>query len=250
MAMTQRFKLTIEYDGTPYNGWQRQDDVPSVQGAIEKAVRNFAQEEVTLHVAGRTDAGVHALAQVAHFDLAAERNAYQVREGLNFFLQDETVVIIDAEAVSDDFHARFSATGRCYRYRIINRKAPLRVEALRAWHMPYALDVAAMQDAAQRFIGEHDFTSFRASACQSKSPVKTLDVLNVSAEGDVITIIAEARSFLHHQVRNMVGALAEVGVGKWTPDDITRALAARDRTAGAATAPAHGLYLTGVSYEK
>ncbi len=246
--MTQRFKLLIEYDGTPYNGWQRQDDAPSVQGAIEQAVYQFAQENVTLHVAGRTDAGVHALAQVAHFDLAAERDVYQVREGLNFFLQNEAVVIVDAEAVSDDFHARFSATQRRYRYRIVNRKAPLRLDALRAWHVPYALDIAAMQRASQRFIGEHDFTSFRASACQSKSPVKTLDVLDVSAQGEDIIIIAEARSFLHHQVRNLVGALVEVGCGKWTPDDIDAALAARDRRAGAATAPAHGLYLTGVIY--
>lgn len=247
--MTTRFKLTIEYDGTPYAGWQRQDDVPSVQRAIERAVFAFAQEEVTLHTAGRTDAGVHARAQVAHFDLAKPRSAYEVMEGLNFHLREEAIAIVAAQEVEESFHARFSATQRAYEYRIINRRAPLKLDANRAWHVPWALDTSAMHHAAQRLVGHHDFTSFRDAKCQAHSPIKTLDALSAVQHGDDILIRTHARSFLHHQVRNMVGTLALVGAGKWTADDVSAALAAQNRSAAGPTAPACGLYLVHVGYE-
>lgn len=247
--MTTRFKLTIEYDGTPYAGWQRQDDVPSVQGAIERAVFAFAQEEVTLHTAGRTDAGVHARGQVAHFDLSKQRSAYEVMEGLNFHLREQAIAILAAEEVDAQFHARFSATQRAYEYAIINRRAPLRLEENRAWGVPWALDAQAMHEAAQRLVGCHDFTSFRDAKCQAHSPVKTLDALDVVREGERIIIRTHARSFLHHMVRNMVGTLSLVGAGKWTAEDVTHALAAKDRSAAGPTAPACGLYLMRVGYD-
>lgn len=243
-----RFKLTLEYDGTPYAGWQRQENQHSVQAAVEKAVFAFAQEESVVQCAGRTDAGVHATGQVAHVDLAADREAYQVRDGLNHHLRYESVTILSAEAVAPTFHARFDATGRRYLYRIVNRRAPLKLDTHRAWHVPWELDAAAMHDAAQRLLGHHDFTSFRATLCQAKSPMKTLDRLDVTRHGEEIRIEAAARSFLHHQMRNMVGTLSLVGSGKWTADDVTRALQARDRSAAGLTAPPEGLYLTEVKY--
>ena len=243
-----RYKLTLEYDGRGFVGWQRQDNGPSVQAALEAAVKRFCGERVTAHAAGRTDAGVHALAQVAHIDLDKETGADTLRDALNFHLKPAAVAVLAAEAVADDFHARFSATERAYRYRIVNRRAPLALDRGRAWFVPVPLDAAAMGEAARALLGKHDFTSFRASGCQAKSPVKTLDALEVSRDGDEIRIEARARSFLHHQVRNMAGSLRLAGEGKWTRADMERALAARDRRAAGPTAPADGLYLVAVRY--
>ena len=249
-----RYKLTLEYDGRGFVGWQRQDNGPSVQAALEAAVKRFCGEAVTAHAAGRTDAGVHALAQVAHIDLAAhidldeETGADTLRDALNFHLRPAAVAVLAAEAVADDFHARFSATERAYRYRIVNRRAPLALDRGRAWFVPVPLDAGAMHEAARALLGKHDFTSFRAGGCQAKSPVKTLDALEVSRDGDEIRIEARARSFLHHQVRNMAGSLRLAGEGKWSRADMERALAARDRRAAGPTAPADGLYLIGVRY--
>jgi tRNA pseudouridine38-40 synthase len=243
-----RWKLTLEYDGAGFVGWQRQDNGPSVQAALEAAVLGFCGETITAQGAGRTDAGVHALGQVAHVDLTKETDADTVRDALNAHLKPAAVAVLAAEVVDDDFHARFSAVARAYRYRIVNRRARLALDRGRAWFVPQPLDAAAMHDAAQALIGHHDFTSFRASQCQAKSPVKTLDLLDVSREGQELRIEARARSFLHHQVRNMVGTLKLVGEGKWTRADVTRALAARDRNAAGPTAPADGLYLVAVRY--
>ena len=243
-----RYKLILEYDGRGFVGWQRQDNGPSIQQALETAIERFCDESVAVTGAGRTDAGVHALGQVAHFDLAAERGADEVFGALNYHLKPAAIAVLSAEVVDDEFHARFSATGRRYRYSIVNRHAPLTLDAGRAWWVPAPLDAEAMNAAAQGLVGRHDFTSFRASQCQAKSPLKTLDVLTVERRGDDIEIRASARSFLHHQVRNMVGSLALVGKGKWTADDLAAALAARDRTAAGPNAPADGLYLIAVSY--
>ncbi|MCH8001534.1 MAG: tRNA pseudouridine(38-40) synthase TruA [Proteobacteria bacterium] len=243
-----RYKLTLEYDGRGFVGWQRQDNGPSVQAALEAAVKRFCGEAVTAHAAGRTDAGVHALAQVAHIDLDEETGADTLRDALNFHLKPAAVAVLAAEAVADDFHARFSATERAYRYRIVNRRAPLALDRGRAWFVPVPLDAGAMHEAARALLGQHDFTSFRAGGCQAKSPVKTLDALEVSRDGDEIRIEARARSFLHHQVRNMAGSLRLAGEGKWSRADMERALAARDRRAAGPTAPADGLYLIGVRY--
>ncbi|MCH8038451.1 MAG: tRNA pseudouridine(38-40) synthase TruA [Proteobacteria bacterium] len=243
-----RYKLTLEYDGRGFVGWQRQDNGPSVQAALEAAVKGFCGEAITVHGAGRTDAGVHALAQVAHIDLEKETGAETLRDALNFHLKPAAVAVLAAEAVADDFHARFSATERAYRYRIVNRRAPLTLDRGRAWLVPVPLDAGAMGEAARALLGRHDFTSFRAGECQAKSPVKTLDALEVSRDGDEIWIEARARSFLHHQVRNMVGTLKLVGEGKWSRADMARALAARDRRAAGPTAPADGLYLVAVRY--
>ncbi len=243
-----RYKLTLEYDGRGFVGWQRQDNGPSVQAALEAAVKRFCGEAVTVHGAGRTDAGVHALAQVAHIDLEKETGADTLRDALNFHLKPAAVAVLAAEAVAGDFHARFSATERAYRYRIVNRRAPLTLDRGRAWLVPVPLDARAMHEAARALLGPHDFTSFRAGGCQAKSPVKTLDALEVSRDGDEIWIEARARSFLHHQVRNMVGSLKLVGEGKWARADMERALAARDRRAAGPTAPADGLYLVAVRY--
>ena len=243
-----RYKLTLEYDGRGFVGWQRQDNGPSVQAALEAAVKRFCGEAVTAHAAGRTDAGVHALAQVAHIDLDEETGADTLRDALNFHLKPAAVAVLAAEAVADDFHARFSATERAYRYRIVNRRAPLALDRGRAWFVPVPLDAAAMHEAARALLGKHDFTSFRAGECQAKSPVKTLDALEVSRDGDEIRIEARARSFLHHQVRNMAGSLRLAGEGKWSRADMERALAARDRRAAGPTAPADGLYLVAVRY--
>ncbi|ARJ66667.1 tRNA pseudouridine(38,39,40) synthase TruA [Magnetospirillum sp. ME-1] len=243
-----RYRLLVEYDGTPFNGWQRQDKGMSVQGVLEAAAAKLCGEPCTLHAAGRTDAGVHATGQVAHVDLPRDYPADTVRDAMNYHMKPKPVAVVAAEAVSEDFHARFSAVGRAYLYRIVNRRAPLALEQHRAWWVPVPLDAEAMAEGARRLLGHHDFTTFRASECQAKSPMKTLDVLDVTRHGDEIRIVAEARSFLHHQVRNMVGTLKLVGEGKWSPDDMTRALDARDRTKGGPTAPAAGLVLTGVSY--
>lgn len=243
-----RYKLTIEYDGTDFAGWQRQDDQPSIQQVLEEAVAQYAQAECPLTAAGRTDAGVHATGQVAHVDLPEARSDFSVRQGINFYMRGVPVAVVSAECVDDDFHARFSAKRRHYIYRIINRPAPLALDATRAWHIVKPLDVAAMRDASRYLIGQHDFTSFRASECQSKSPIKTLDAIDFMAEHEDVTLHVMARSFLHHQVRNMVGTLAEVGTGKWKPERVKAALEMKDRRAGGPTAPAHGLYFTKVEY--
>lgn len=243
-----RFKLTLEYDGTPFVGWQRQDNGPSVQVALEAAIKKFCGEDVVATAAGRTDAGVHALGQVVHFDLAKDWPPETVRNALNFHLQPDPVTILIAARAADDFHARLSATSRAYLYRILNRSAPPAVERNRVWHVHHDLDAEAMHAAAQSLIGHHDFTTFRASFCQAKSPMKTLDRLDVSRVGDEVHVQARARSFLHHQVRNMVGTLKLVGQGKWAVRDVADALAARDRTKGGPTAPPDGLYLVSVTY--
>jgi tRNA pseudouridine38-40 synthase len=245
-----RYKLTIEYDGTGLAGWQKQPDRPSIQGYLEMAAEQINGVATEVLGAGRTDAGVHALAQVVHVDLLKPIKPYSVMQAFNFHLLPLTmqVIVIAAEEVSDDFQARFSATGRSYWYRIINRRSRLALAANRAWHIPEALDAAAMHKAAQLFVGHHDFTTFRSTACQAKSPLKTLDKLDVIRNGEEIHILTSSRSFLHHQVRNMVGTLRLIGNGKWSEADLLNALAAKDRTKGGETAPPDGLYLTGVRY--
>jgi len=243
-----RYKLTIEYDGTPFVGWQVQDNGPSVAGAIEAAVAKFAGETPKVAGAGRTDAGVHALGQVAHVDLAKEWEADTIRDALNAHLRPAPIAILRVEAVAADFDARFSARARHYLYRITNRRADLALDRDRAWRIAKPLDSAAMHEAAQRLVGHHDFTTFRSTECQAKSPVKTLDALDVTRAGEEIRITASARSFLHNQVRSMVGSLALVGEGKWSADDLSTALEARDRAACGPVAPACGLYLVRVDY--
>ena len=243
-----RYKLTIEYDGTPFVGWQMQNNGVSVQGVITDAIAAFAGERAAVAGAGRTDAGVHALGQVVHVDLAKDWDVDNVRDAINFHLRPQPVAVLAAERVPETFEARFSATKRHYLYRVINRRADLALEQNRAWRVPRPLDCAAMHDAAQRLIGRHDFTTFRATECQAKSPVKTLDRLDVSRDGEEVRITTAARSFLHHQVRSMVGSLVHVGEGKWSADDLAAALAARDRTACGQVAPPHGLYLVRVQY--
>jgi tRNA pseudouridine38-40 synthase len=243
-----RYKLTIEYDGAPFVGWQVQDNGPSVQGVLAGAVAAFCGEHVRVQGAGRTDAGVHALGQVAHLDLAKTWDADTVRDALNAHLRPHPVVVLAAEPAADDFDARRSATKRHYLYRIVNRRADLALDAARAWRTPRPLDVAAMQEGARRLLGQHDFTTFRAAECQAKSPVKTLDRLDVERSGEEVRIHAAARSFLHRQVRSMVGSLVEVGDGRRSADDLANALAARDRAACGEVAPPQGLYLARVDY--
>lgn len=243
-----RFRLLVEYDGAGFVGWQRQENGPSIQQAIEDAVFAFCAERVSSIAAGRTDAGVHALGQVVHLDLVRETTADTLRDAVNFHLKPQPIAILRAEAVNDDFHARFSATGRRYLYRIVNRRAPLAIDRNRAWQVTIALDATAMHEAAQRLVGNHDFTSFRSSICQAASPVKTLDRLDIEREGEEIRISAAARSFLHHQVRNMVGTLKLVGEGRWRAQDVSAALEARSRSAAGPTAPAEGLFLAEVRY--
>lgn len=243
-----RYKLTLEYDGNPFKGWQRQADQPSVQQALEEAIERFAGERVTTQAAGRTDSGVHALGQVVHFDLEKPRDPFRIREALNYHLRPDPIAVLEAEAVGDDFEARFSAIARHYEYRILNRRAPSALEAGRVWHVPVPLDAEAMHRAAQMILGRHDFTTFRAAECQANSPVRTLDHFAVRREVEHIVVTASARSFLHHQVRSMVGSLKLVGEGKWSPADFRAALDAADRSRCGALAPSDGLYLTRVDY--
>lgn len=243
-----RYKLIIEYDGTRYSGWQRTRESPSIQQSIEEALFKFCGETAEVYCAGRTDAGVHALAQVAHIDLQKAQNPFNVMQAINFHLLPQPIVITDAQEVPESFHARFSATRRYYTYRIVNRKARLAIDINRAWHVPYELDAIAMQQAANHFLGTHDFTSLRDSECQARSPTKTLDHLTVESRGDEIRIHTHSRSFLHHQVRIMAGTLMMVGKGDWAHGKIKEILAAKDRRAAGPTAPAEGLFLTKVDY--
>jgi tRNA pseudouridine38-40 synthase len=243
-----RFCLTIEYDGRPFVGWQRQDNGPSVQGAIEDAVFAVTGETATVTGCGRTDAGVHALGQVAHVDIARPLTPFRLGEALNARLRPNPIAIVDCCVAAPDFHARFDCVGRSYRYDIVNRRAPLTVEAGFAWHVAKPLDAAAMHDAAQLLVGRHDFTTFRSAHCQSRSPVKTLDRLDVVRDGARIHVHAAARSFLHHQVRSMVGCLKLVGEGRWREADLAAALAARDRAALGVNAPPDGLFFVAARY--
>jgi tRNA pseudouridine38-40 synthase len=243
-----RFKLTIEYDGTDFVGWQRQKNGLGVQQVLEEAVTAFCGETVNAFAAGRTDTGVHALGQVAHVDLEKETDAETVRDALNYHVRPHRIVVIESESVREEFHARFSAKERIYHYKIINRRSPLALHQNRALWVSVPLDASAMHEAAQVLVGKHDFTSFRAVACQADSPEKTLNALDVMRDGEIVTITARARSFLHHQVRNMVGTLKLVGEGKWTAKDVEDALAARDRSAAGMNVPPEGLYFQEVIY--
>ncbi len=243
-----RYRITVEYDGSPFVGWQRQDNGPSVQQALEEAVFAMTGEEVRVHGAGRTDAGVHALGQVAHFDISRHFPPHRIRDGLNHHLRPAPVVVLEAREVDADFHARFSAMKRHYLYRILNRRSPPALDRGRVWHVPRPLDAGVMHEAAQVLVGRHDFTTFRAAQCQADSPVKTLDRIAVAREGDEIRITVSARSFLHNQVRSIAGSLKLVGEGKWTAGDLRAALEACDRSACGPVAPPEGLYLTAVDY--
>ena len=243
-----RYRINIEYDGTPFVGWQAQTNGHSVQSALTRAIESFCGETVAVKGAGRTDAGVHALGQVAHFDLAKAWKPFRVRDAVNFHLKPLPIVVLACAETAGDFDARFSATARHYLYRILARRAPPALERNRIWWLPVDLDATAMAEAAQALVGRHDFTTFRAAQCQATSPVRTLDRLIVTASGNEIRIEASARSFLHNQVRSMVGSLKLVGEGKWSPADIGRALAARDRAACGPVAAAAGLYLVRVDY--
>jgi tRNA pseudouridine38-40 synthase len=243
-----RWHLTIEYDGGPFMGWQRQDHGPSVQQTLEEALQRMTGEEAQFIAAGRTDAGVHALAMSAHVDVDRELTPHRLREGLNALVRPHPISVLDVEEVADDWHARFSCVGRRYLYRILNRRAPAALDAGRIWHIPVMLNLEAMREGAGHLIGHHDFTTFRSAQCQSESPVKTLGRLELTRVGEEIHVCAAARSFLHHQVRSMVGCLAMVGRGQWTADDIRKALEARDRAALGFNAPPHGLYFVEAIY--
>jgi tRNA pseudouridine38-40 synthase len=243
-----RYRICVEYDGTPFLGWQRQTQGRSVQGVLEDAIQKFCGETVPIHGAGRTDAGVHALGQVAHFDLTKNWEPFRVREALNFHLKPALIAVLDCDVVSDEFNARYSATARHYRYRILCRRAPPVLERNRVWWLPIMLDHDAMNAAAQLLLGRHDFTTFRAAGCQAKSPLRTLDRLGVSKCSEEIHVEASARSFLHNQVRSLVGSLKLVGEGKWSARDLKAALDAKNRAACGPVAPASGLYLVRVDY--
>jgi tRNA pseudouridine38-40 synthase len=243
-----RFAVTVEYDGRPFMGWQRQDHGPSVQAAIERAAKEITGESIAVHAAGRTDAGVHALGMRAHLDVTRTITPFRLMEALNAKLRPDPVAILDCEEVPDDWHARFSCLARHYEYRIVTRRAPLTWERGLAWRIPSELDGAAMADAAQVLVGRHDFTTFRSAHCQADSPLRTLDRLDVIQDGDRISIYAAARSFLHHQVRSMVGCLGLVGQGKWSKADLKAALEAADRTALGFNAPSDGLYFVRADY--
>jgi tRNA pseudouridine38-40 synthase len=244
-----RFALILEFDGTPFFGLQRQPNGPTVQQAVENAVLAITGEAATMHAAGRTDAGVHARAMRAHVDITKQITPFRLMEALNATLRPAPIAVTACEVVPGDWHARFSCTGRSYQYRVINRRAPLTLEMNRAWHVRHPLNEAAMQRAAQRLVGQHDFTTFRSVHCQSASPVKTLDRLDVRREGELVLVEAQARSFLHHQVRSMVGCLVLVGLGRWPEEQIAEALAARDRKALGLNAPPQGLYFVGARYD-
>jgi tRNA pseudouridine38-40 synthase len=243
-----RFRLTVEFDGRPFMGWQRQAHGPSVQQAIEEAILAITAEEARLHAAGRTDAGVHALAMTAHADIAKPIAPFRLMEALNALLKPAPIAILACEIVPDDWHARFSCIGRSYVYRIVNRRAPLTLDLGHAWRIAKPLDAEAMQVAAQALVGQHDFTTFRSIHCQAQSPVKTLERLDVRRDGEEILVEASARSFLHHQVRSMVGCLALVGQGQWAVHDVAAALEARDRAALGLNAPPDGLYFVAARY--
>lgn len=245
-----RYKITIEYDGTNLFGWQKQEEGVSVQYFLEEALKGFTQKEIDVFGAGRTDAGVHALGQVAHFDLETEMDSFHIREAFNARLRilEAPVSVLDVEEVSPEFHARFSAIGRGYIYRILNRRAPTVLSKNRVWEVRYPLDVEKMRIGAKYLLGHHDFSSFRGAGCQAKSPIKTLDKLDIEVNGDEIDFVVEARSFLYHQVRNMVGTLKSVGDGKLEPEDIKTILEKKDRAYAGPTAPACGLYLSKVMY--
>jgi len=245
-----RYKLTIEYDGSGFSGWQRQENGPSIQQALEEAFFALTAQTMLVQGAGRTDAGVHAGGQVAHVDLARDWNPWRLREAINAHLVGRPIAVLEVEPAADDFDARRSAVRRHYLYRIVNRRAPLTFELRRAWHVKHGLDAGAMQDAAQMLIGKHDFSTFRDSQCQANSPLRTLDRLEVTRLGDQIEFSVGARSFLHRQVRSMVGSLVEVGSGKWRPADLRAALEAADRSRCGPVAPACGLYLARVEYEE
>lgn len=243
-----RYRLTIEYDGRPYHGFQAQGALPSVQASIERAVKAFCGEELRLQAAGRTDTGVHATGQVVHIDLEKAWPAEVVRNALNAHLVPEPIAVLDAAVAEEGFHARFAAKGRRYVYRILNRMAPPALDKGRVWHLKKPLDAAAMHAAAQALVGHHDFTTFRDLQCQAKSPMKTLDEARVWREGEMVLLTFASRSFLHRQVRSMAGSLAEVGVGRWSAGDLKAALEARDRKACGPVAPADGLYFVAVEY--
>ncbi|MFC3230105.1 tRNA pseudouridine(38-40) synthase TruA [Marinibaculum pumilum] len=243
-----RYRLVLEYDGSGFVGWQRQDNGPSVQAALERAVHGLCGETVAVTAAGRTDAGVHASGQVVHLDLPRPYPADRVRDALNHYLKPDPVAVLQASEVGEGFHARFDATARHYRYEILNRRAPPVLDRHRVWHLAKPLDSEAMAAAAALLVGHHDFSSFRSTQCQAASPLKTLDSLTVARRDDRVVICASARSFLHNQVRIMTGSLAQVGLGRWPPARLAAALAARDRKAGGPTAPPQGLCLVGVDY--
>jgi tRNA pseudouridine38-40 synthase len=243
-----RYRLTVEFDGRPFMGWQRQPHGPSVQGAIEDAAREILYEPIAVHAAGRTDAGVYSRAMVAHLDVIRPITAFRLMEGINARLRPQPVAVLDCTPVDDDFHARFSCVARHYDYRIVTRRAPLTFEAGLAWRVATSLDTDAMHAAAQVLVGRHDFTTFRSIHCQADSPLRTLDRLDVACEGDAIMIAASARSFLHHQVRSMVGCLSLVGRGKWSSNDLRDALDAKDRAALGFNAPPDGLYFLRADY--
>jgi tRNA pseudouridine38-40 synthase len=245
-----RWRLTIEYDGGPFMGWQRQEHGPSVQQTLEEALQNMTGERATFTAAGRTDAGVHASAMSAHVDIERRLTAHRLRDGLNALVRPKPVAVTDVSAVARDWHARFTCVGRRYLYRILNRRAPPALEIGRVWHIAVPLDIEAMQQGSAMLVGRHDFTTFRSAQCQSNSPLKTLDALDVTRVGEEIHIEAAARSFLHHQVRSMVGCLALVGRGQWKPGDICKALEAQDRAALGLNAPPHGLYFVEALYPK
>lgn len=244
-----RYRLTLEFDGGPFVGWQRQDNGSSIQGALEEAVFRFCGERVTAFAAGRTDAGVHALAMPAQVDLQKEASPSVVREAVNFHLKPQPIAVLDAAVVAPDFHVRYSARARRYRYRLVNRRAPLTLDVGRAWRIATPLDADAMHEAAQVLVGKHDFSTFRASTCQAETPLKTLSSIAVTRCCDDILVDTAARSFLHHQVRSMVGSLVEVGLGRWTIDDFRAAFQARDRTRCGPVAPPDGLYFVGADYD-
>lgn len=243
-----RWRLTIEFDGSPFMGWQRQDHGPSVQQALEEALEKMTGEKGSFIAAGRTDAGVHALAMTAHVDIERTLTPHRLREGLNALVRPHPISVLDVEAVPSDWHARFSCLGRRYLYRILNRRAPAALDAGRVWHIAVPLDLQKMGEGAAHLVGRHDFTTFRSVQCQSDSPIKTLELLEVSRVGEEIHVAAGARSFLHHQVRSMVGCLAMVGRGQWRPDDVQKALEARSRAALGFNAPSHGLYFVKAIY--